>query len=143
MGNAVKFTKNGHILIELQVVELDNENLSLHTVVKDTGIGIEKENYDKIFNKFSQLENNNKNHGKTSFYEEDEDEKNSQHNPSFSELEPNDVSDFEDNYNNDDDYGIECDYSHNDYEVNEDYPEDQYYNDDADHSWRNWIYGVV
>ena len=77
----------------------------------------------------NDLENNNKNHGKTSFYEEDEDEKNSQHNPSFSELEPNDVSDFEDNYNNDD-YGIECDYSHNDYEVNEDYPEDQYYNDD-------------
>ena len=78
----------------------------------------------------NDLENNNKNHGKTSFYEEDEDEKNSQHNPSFSELEPNDVSDFEDNYNNDDDYGIECDYSHNDYEVNEDYPKDQYYNDD-------------
>lgn len=63
LGNAVKFTKKGHILIELQVVELDNENLSLHTVVKDTGIGIEKENYDKIFNKFSQLENNNKNNG--------------------------------------------------------------------------------
>lgn len=63
LGNAVKFTKKGHVLVELKVIEIDNEKLTLHTIVKDTGIGIEKENCGKIFNKFSQLENNNKNNG--------------------------------------------------------------------------------
>lgn len=63
IGNAVKFTKSGYISVELQIVELDNDNINLFTIVKDTGIGIEKENYEKIFNKFSQLGSNSKNNG--------------------------------------------------------------------------------
>ena len=63
LGNAVKFTQNGYISVELQIIELDTENLSLRTIVKDTGIGIEKENYETIFNKFSQLKNNKSNNG--------------------------------------------------------------------------------
>jgi len=56
LGNAIKFTENGNI--ELKVEILDRDCLTGMTAfyfsVKDTGIGIPKENQAKIFEAFSQ-----------------------------------------------------------------------------------------
>ncbi len=47
--NSIKFTKSGHIEINYNT---DSHSLKLY--VKDTGIGIDKKNFHKIFKRFSQ-----------------------------------------------------------------------------------------
>ncbi len=51
INNAIKFTKQGNI--ELVIYESDN---FYNFEVKDTGIGIEKENFENIFSSFTQIE---------------------------------------------------------------------------------------
>lgn len=51
IGNSCKFTIKGGIIVS--TIELD-ETLEIH--ITDTGIGITKENQDKLFGKFQQLE---------------------------------------------------------------------------------------
>ena len=55
LTNAVKYTKNGSITLNVDVVKKDNV-CRLIISVKDTGIGIKKENLDKIFTKFERLD---------------------------------------------------------------------------------------
>lgn len=55
LGNAVKFTEKGSILLKASLVKLDDEKRILHVSVKDTGIGIARENIDAIFGEFSQV----------------------------------------------------------------------------------------
>lgn len=52
--NAVKFTRQGHVLIEVACLETRRESHSLLVSVKDTGIGISEENRKTVFDKFSQ-----------------------------------------------------------------------------------------
>ncbi|HUS55054.1 MAG TPA: response regulator [Thermohalobaculum sp.] len=54
-GNAVKFTRNGHILIDLSG-DVVGKKLRLRVKVVDTGIGIPPEKIDTIFDKFSQVD---------------------------------------------------------------------------------------
>ena len=55
LGNAIKFTpKEGKVSI---VVGYDLENKKLHCTIEDNGIGIKKENLEKIFDSFSQADN--------------------------------------------------------------------------------------
>jgi len=54
IGNAIKFTDEGHISVR---VKHDNEILTIQ--VSDTGCGIKKVDQDKIFTPFTQIENNN------------------------------------------------------------------------------------
>lgn len=54
-GNAVKFTDKGSISIFAKA-EKDNDRTTLITEVRDSGIGIKKEDYDKLFRSFSQLD---------------------------------------------------------------------------------------
>lgn len=54
MGNAVKFTEQGHV--ELQISEVGEDTLRF--CVEDTGIGIPKHKQQKIFEAFSQAEEN-------------------------------------------------------------------------------------
>lgn len=55
LGNAVKFTEKGSIVLSISVIELiDDHKLKLKFSVKDTGIGIKKKNEIKIFEAFSQ-----------------------------------------------------------------------------------------
>jgi signal transduction histidine kinase/DNA-binding response OmpR family regulator len=54
-GNAVKFTKNGHILIDVSGDVADG-NARLRVKVVDTGIGIPLDKIDTIFDKFSQVD---------------------------------------------------------------------------------------
>ena len=54
VGNAVKFTENGHIKLSAKIHNKQKDKADLVISVEDTGIGIEKEEQDKIFQSFEQ-----------------------------------------------------------------------------------------
>ena len=54
VGNALKFTEAGKIVISLGVETQNDNAVKLHARVKDTGIGIQKEKLQKIFDAFTQ-----------------------------------------------------------------------------------------
>jgi two-component system, sensor histidine kinase len=56
VGNAVKFTSDGSIVLEI-TGEKKKDYTGLTFKVEDTGIGIEKDNLEKIFELFGQAEN--------------------------------------------------------------------------------------
>lgn len=56
LGNALKFTKEGEIVISLELKKMEKDEIYLHLKVKDTGIGIPKETHEKIFMDFSQAD---------------------------------------------------------------------------------------
>ena len=56
VGNAIKFTKEGTVAIELSVDKKEAADLLIKLVVRDTGIGIDQKNLDKIFEDFTQAE---------------------------------------------------------------------------------------
>jgi PAS domain S-box-containing protein len=56
IGNAIKFTETGHVLIQLSAEATDGSELILVLRVEDTGIGIAKHQLDRIFEKFSQAD---------------------------------------------------------------------------------------
>ena len=55
-GNAVKFTDCGHVLIRLRATTGEGGACRLSFDVCDTGIGIARENLDKIFGQFTQAD---------------------------------------------------------------------------------------
>ncbi|WP_298152149.1 PAS domain S-box protein [Flavobacterium sp.] len=58
LGNAVKFTEQGKISLEVTVLEENGQTeRTIRFCVKDTGIGIKNENQAKIFTAFSQEDN--------------------------------------------------------------------------------------
>jgi signal transduction histidine kinase/DNA-binding response OmpR family regulator/HPt (histidine-containing phosphotransfer) domain-containing protein len=56
VGNAVKFTERGEILIEMSVTESTADRAILHCTVTDTGIGIDREQQARIFESFHQVD---------------------------------------------------------------------------------------
>ncbi|OQY13365.1 MAG: hypothetical protein B6I31_01350 [Desulfobacteraceae bacterium 4572_19] len=54
ISNAVKFTINGIILIKVENIYDKNNNKCINIIVEDTGVGIIKEEQEKIFDKFYQ-----------------------------------------------------------------------------------------
>lgn len=58
LGNAVKFTTEGHVLIRVTGIgcEDDDGGQELHFTVEDTGIGIPEDKIDHIFGEFNQVE---------------------------------------------------------------------------------------
>lgn len=54
VGNAVKFTEQGHVLIDVRTVECSESDITLKISVEDTGAGIPKNKQRQIFEKFSQ-----------------------------------------------------------------------------------------
>lgn len=54
MGNAVKFTDRGHVLINVECLEQTEREAQFRVAVEDTGIGISEDRLDKIFEKFTQ-----------------------------------------------------------------------------------------
>ena len=56
IGNAVKFTETGHVLIRVVGIEDEPGSQQLHITVEDTGIGIAAENLDHVFGEFNQVE---------------------------------------------------------------------------------------
>ncbi len=56
VGNAIKFTRQGSVAIEVGGVLLTDDECRLHVNVRDTGIGIPKEKQSAIFEAFSQAD---------------------------------------------------------------------------------------
>lgn len=56
VGNAIKFTSRGEVLVEVWPEEAIGEDGKLHFVVRDTGIGIAPEKQASIFDAFSQAD---------------------------------------------------------------------------------------
>ncbi|NGM44260.1 response regulator [Rhodobacter sp. SGA-6-6] len=56
IGNAVKFTEQGHVLTRVVGMEAGDGRQQLHVTVEDTGIGIAPEHLDHIFGEFNQVE---------------------------------------------------------------------------------------
>ncbi|NOD94373.1 response regulator [Ruegeria sp. HKCCD4884] len=57
VGNAVKFTSEGHVLIRVTgVPHPDAQTCDIHVAIEDTGIGIEPEKIGHIFGEFNQVE---------------------------------------------------------------------------------------
>jgi len=53
-GNAIKFTERGHVEISAQVLLRDEKVATLRFLVRDTGIGMDRETLAKLFKVFSQ-----------------------------------------------------------------------------------------
>ncbi len=56
VGNAVKFTHRGEVVISVVSRRLDGSQCELEFSVRDTGIGIPKERMDRLFKSFSQVD---------------------------------------------------------------------------------------
>ncbi len=54
VGNALKFTNKGYVYIEVQTVAGTDQEATISFSVKDTGIGISKDEMTQLFKKFSQ-----------------------------------------------------------------------------------------
>lgn len=57
VSNAIKFTTNGLITINLDLITKDKDFSTIKVSVKDTGIGISKDKFQVIFEKFTQADN--------------------------------------------------------------------------------------
>lgn len=55
-GNAVKFTEKGQITLSVSIFRRDGDKIALTFSVRDTGIGIAKEDAEKLFNRFTQAD---------------------------------------------------------------------------------------
>jgi signal transduction histidine kinase/CheY-like chemotaxis protein len=56
MGNAVKFTLQGEVLLRVVGFAEDDGRIALHVTVEDTGIGIAPDKVDLVFGEFNQVE---------------------------------------------------------------------------------------
>jgi CheY-like chemotaxis protein len=56
VGNSLKFTERGEILVKAELRSREDDSLLLHFTVRDTGVGIPLEQQAKIFEAFSQAD---------------------------------------------------------------------------------------
>ncbi|MBV9770992.1 MAG: response regulator, partial [Bryobacterales bacterium] len=56
VGNAIKFTEHGEVVLRVEAEPGDSENLNLHFSVTDTGVGIPRERHELIFEPFMQAD---------------------------------------------------------------------------------------
>jgi signal transduction histidine kinase/DNA-binding response OmpR family regulator len=55
-ANAIKFTHEGHVLLNVEMVGQTNEKVALRFVVEDTGIGTPADKLESIFGKYAQAD---------------------------------------------------------------------------------------
>ncbi|MCK9565395.1 MAG: response regulator [Methanothrix sp.] len=66
LGNAVKFTEKGEVVLSVSSSPLPGDEVRLHFAIKDTGIGISQENLGKLFQSFTQVDSSTtRNYGGT------------------------------------------------------------------------------
>ncbi len=63
VNNAIKFTEEGYVRLQIRVGSVANEDMELLVSVRDTGQGIREEDLGKLFDSFGQVDNR-KNYGK-------------------------------------------------------------------------------
>ncbi|WP_378956153.1 ATP-binding protein [Pelosinus sp. sgz500959] len=56
VGNGIKFTYQGEVLINVEVEEQNDKQVKIKFIVTDTGIGIPEDKLDKLFKRFSQVD---------------------------------------------------------------------------------------
>lgn len=56
VGNALKFTERGHVIVSIEPIDRDGEYDALEFTVKDTGIGMSSAELERIFNPFTQAD---------------------------------------------------------------------------------------
>ena len=56
VGNAVKFTERGHVLVDVTGKLIDDSNVMVTVRVEDTGIGIPEDKLASVFEKFAQVD---------------------------------------------------------------------------------------
>ena len=56
MGNAVKFTTQGHVQVQVRIVEEREQGTHLRFSIVDTGVGIEQDALETVFNSFAQAD---------------------------------------------------------------------------------------
>ena len=56
VGNAIKFTERGEVLVQVETQEQSKDRVVLHFRVKDSGIGIPKDKQSMIFEAFTQAD---------------------------------------------------------------------------------------
>lgn len=56
LTNAVKYTEKGTVTLDIRCAERTDDGVTLAVSVRDTGIGIRKEDMEKLFESFSRLE---------------------------------------------------------------------------------------
>jgi len=54
LGNAIKFTQQGEVVLTISAIEKDNQNYELIFSIRDTGVGIAADELNKLFEAFSQ-----------------------------------------------------------------------------------------
>lgn len=59
IGNAIKFTENGDVRLEVRNLNSDPQNYQVQFAIHDTGIGIADEHKDRLFQAFSQADVSN------------------------------------------------------------------------------------
>lgn len=59
IANAIKFTEQGEILVEVRRKSIQEDHIELQFSVKDTGIGISPKNMSLLFQSFSQVDSSN------------------------------------------------------------------------------------
>ncbi len=56
IGNAIKFTSEGEVVMRVQKQPLDGDMICLHFSIQDTGIGIPSDKMNRLFKAFSQVD---------------------------------------------------------------------------------------
>ncbi|MDN5299122.1 MAG: two-component system, sensor histidine kinase [Clostridiales bacterium] len=57
VGNAIKFTEKGAVAIQVKMLNENAKTVKIQIAVKDTGIGIDDANKDRLFQRFSRFDN--------------------------------------------------------------------------------------
>jgi len=66
IGNAVKFTSRGEVVLDVSVEESRDDDVTLHFSIRDTGIGIAPEKHEAVFEAFQQADDSTtRNYGGT------------------------------------------------------------------------------
>ena len=62
LGNAVKFTEKGEVVLAISSLSIEPGKIELNFAVRDTGIGISKDRMDRLFRSFSQVDSSTTRH---------------------------------------------------------------------------------
>ncbi|MBN1236306.1 MAG: response regulator [Methanotrichaceae archaeon] len=62
LGNAIKFTEKGEVVLAISSLPLEPGKIELNFAVRDTGIGISKDRMDRLFRSFSQVDSSTTRH---------------------------------------------------------------------------------